>query len=166
MRPMRRHVQQLAIEEAEAILAQGTSGVLAVLGDEGYPYAVPLSYAYADGRLLFHSALAGHKLDAIREHPKASFCVIDQDEVKPEELSTDYRSVIAFGRIRIVEDEAERIAALAALADRYAPGLSEARDREIASQLSRTAVIELTVEHLSGKEAIEIVRRRKAQASG
>ena len=84
-RAMRRKRQQLSREEAEAILERGTSGVLAVAGDNGYPYAVPLSYVYQDGKLWFHCAKSGHKLDAVRREEKASFCVIDQDLVVPED---------------------------------------------------------------------------------
>ena len=77
-RQMRRNRQQLSRERCEEILSRATSGVLAVLGDEGYPYAVPLSYVYSEGKFYFHCARQGHKLDAIRREPKASFCVIDE----------------------------------------------------------------------------------------
>mgnify|MGYP003224104069 CR=1 FL=1 len=87
-REMRRSRQQLTREEAEAVLSRGTSGVLSVLGDEGYPYGVPLSYVYHDGKLYFHWARSGHKLDAVRACPKASFCVVDQDQVVSREYTT------------------------------------------------------------------------------
>ena len=82
-RPMRRFKQALSPEECRAVLERGTSGVLALTGDGGWPYAVPLSYVYADGKLYFHSAKSGHKVDAIRSCPRASFCVIDQDHIVP-----------------------------------------------------------------------------------
>lgn len=94
----------------------------AVAGDGGYPYAVPLSYVYQEGTLFFHCAKAGHKLDALRRCSKASFCVIDQDQVVPPEYTTYFRSVIAFGRTRILEDEAEKQAAIWLLAEKYCPG--------------------------------------------
>ena len=72
-RPMRRHTQQLTHEEAVALLEKATSGVLALSGDEGYPYAVPISHVYADGKLYFHGAKTGHKVDAVTREPKASF---------------------------------------------------------------------------------------------
>lgn len=80
-REMRRSRQALPQEEVVAILDRGTHGVLALAGDEGYPYALPISYVYADGKLYFHCARSGHKLDAISRCPKASFCVVDQDQV-------------------------------------------------------------------------------------
>ncbi len=95
---MRRKCQQLTDEERMAILQKATAGTLALLGDNGYPYAVPISYAYREGKQYFHIALAGHKVDAIRKCAKASFCIIDQDHVRPFEYTTYFRSVIAFGR--------------------------------------------------------------------
>ena len=80
---MRRKAQQLPPAEAEAILRAGSSGVLALAGAEGYPYALPISYVYHEGRLYFHCALTGHKLDAVARCPKASLCVIAQDDVVP-----------------------------------------------------------------------------------
>ncbi len=108
-RDMRRKRQQLSVEESIGILQKATSGTLALLGDNGYPYAVPISYVYSEGKLYFHSALTGHKVDAIKSHDKASFCVIDNDDVKPHEYTTYFRSVIAFGRIHIIEDEVEKL---------------------------------------------------------
>ena len=104
-REMRRKRQQLSNEESVAILEKATAGTLALLGDGDYPYAVPISYVYHEGKLFFHSALAGHKVDAIRKCEKASFCVIEQDDVQPKKYTTFFRSVIAFGRIHIIEDD-------------------------------------------------------------
>ena len=159
-REMRRKTQSLSHAMCEEILRRATAGVLAVAGDDGYPYAVPLSFAYEDGRILFHGALTGHKLDAIAREDKVSFCVIDGDQVVPEEFTTYFRSVIAFGRARVLSSEPEKRRALKILADKYSPGLAEARDRVIAEQATRTAVVEIVVEYLSGKEAIELVRMR------
>ena len=104
-REMRRKNQLLSEEETIKILKKGTSGVLAVLGDEGYPYAVPLSYIYCNSKIYFHAAKAGHKIDAIMKCNKASFCVIDEDNVVPEEYTTYFRSAIAFCKIKVIEDE-------------------------------------------------------------
>lgn len=159
-REMRRKRQQLSDEESVGILQRATSGTLALLGDNGYPYSVPISYVYSDGRLYFHSALTGHKVDAIRNCDKASFCVIDQDCVKPQEYTTYFRSVIAFGRIHIVEDETEKLEAARLLGNRYNPNHDEALQKEIEHGLARMLAIRLDIEHLTGKEAIELVRQR------
>lgn len=161
LREMRRKRQQLSREESIAVLERGTAGVLAVAGTEGYPYAVPLSYVYADGKLYFHSARTGHKLDAIRQDDRVSFCVIDQDQVVPEEYTTYFRSVIAFGRARILVEEAERLAAIRLLAQRYYPeDGEEGREAAIDKEIRAVEMIELKIEHLSGKEAIELIRQR------
>ena len=106
-REMRRKKQILTPEKSIEILKKGTSGVLALSGDDGYPYAVPLSYVYENSMLYFHGAKEGHKIDAIRTCDKASFCVVEQDHIVPPKYTTYYRSAIAFGRIRILEDEKE-----------------------------------------------------------
>ena len=159
-RDMRRKNQQLSPAECVEILERGTSGVLSLLGDDGYPYGVPMSYVYREGKIFFHSALTGHKVDAARRCEKASFCVIDRDEVVPETFTTHYVSTIAFGRVRILEGE-EALEGLRRLADKYAPGREEAREREMAGSAGRFAMIELKVEHLSGKECVELTRQRK-----
>ena len=103
-REMRRFKQLLPQETAIEILNRNTSGTLALIGDNDYPYAVPISYVYIDGKLYFHSAKSGHKIDAIIKHEKASFCVIDQDHIVPEKYTTYFRSVIAFGKVHLVEE--------------------------------------------------------------
>ena len=159
-REMRRKRQQLSDEESISILKNATAGTLALLGDNGYPYAVPISYVYHEGKLYFHSAKAGHKVDAIRNCDKASFCVIDKDDVQPEKYTTFFRSVIAFGRIHIIEDEPEKLAMARILGNRYNPNDDEGLKKEIESGLSRMLMIRFDIEHLTGKEAIELAKQR------
>lgn len=160
-REMRRKKQVLSHKDCVEILNRGTSGVLAVSGDEGYPYAVPLSYVYHDGKVIFHSAKAGHKLDAIARNEKVSFCVIDKDQIVPEEYTSYFRSVIVFGRARVLEDEAEKRNALEILAKRYAPDDSQSHlIRVIDKEFHLVCMIELAIEQMSGKEAIELVKAR------
>ena len=158
---MRRKRQQLPDDEAVKILRDATSGTLALLGDNGYPYAVPISYVYAGTRLYFHSAREGHKIDAIRSCDKASFCVVCQDHVQPAEYTTYFRSVIAFGKIHIVDDEDERLAAARLLGNRYTPGDDAALQKEIEHGLARMHVLRMDIEHITGKEAIELTRQRQ-----
>ncbi|MGI6255349.1 MAG: pyridoxamine 5'-phosphate oxidase family protein [Acutalibacter sp.] len=159
-REMRRMNQQLSHEEAEAVLIRGTSGVLSLLGDEGYPYGVPLSYVYDKGKLYFHCAKEGHKLDAIQREAKCSFCVIDQDLVVPEKFTTYFRSVIAFGKVRILQEESEQRAAAEKLAARYCPGDEAGIQRELQGYWKSLCMLEMTVEHLTGKEAKELRKER------
>ena len=157
-RDMRRKRQQLSEAESIGILQKATSGTLALLGDNGYPYAVPISYVYHEGKLYFHSALSGHKVDAIRQCDKASFCVIEQDDVQPKKYTTFFRSVIAFGRIHVIEDEAEKLSTARILGNRYNPNDDESLKKEIESGLSRMLMIRFDIEHLTGKETIELVK--------
>ena len=156
-RPMRRNKQALSPAQCEAVLARGSSGVLAVSGDDGYPYAVPLSYVYAGGRLYFHCAASGHKLDAVRRCPKASFCVIDQDRVVPEEYTTYFRSVIVFGQVRELTDAAEKRAAVLQLSRKYVPNASDsAHSAEAARFWASLCMLELVPEQITGKQAKEL----------
>ena len=109
----------------------------------------------------FHSALNGHKIDAIRKHDKASFCVIEKDEVRPEKYTTFFRSVIAFGRIHIVEDEVEKKEIIRLLGKRYNPNDEEGLAKEIESGFSHMLAIRFDIEHLTGKEAVELMKARK-----
>lgn len=163
-RDMRRKRQVLSKEDTAAVLYRGMSGVLALAGDDDYPYAVPISYVYDGHKIYFHCARAGHKLDAIKRNAKASFCVIDQDQIVPEEYTTYFRSVIVFGKIRVLEDEEEKRKAMEKLAVKYAPedtavGRKSAIDREWAP----LCVLEMKIDHMTGKEAIELVRGKQRE---
>lgn len=162
-REMRRKRQLLSDKDCLDIIARGTSGVLAVIGDEGYPYAVPLSYVYVDGKFYFHGAKSGHKLDAIRNNDKVSFCIIDKDQVVQEEFTTYFRSLIVFGRARIMDDEEAIRFAIDKLADRYSPDFKHLKQAAIDREYSAMAMIELEVEHMTGKEAIELVRAKEVR---
>ena len=158
-RPMRRHKQLLLEEECRAILENATSGVLAVLGDEDYPYAVPLSFVLDGNKLYFHGAKSGHKMDALLKHPKASFCVISQDNIVPEEYTTYFRSVIAFGKVRVMEDTQEKHDAVLLLAQKYAPDTSaDHKEQAIQRGMAPLCMLEMTIEHMTGKQAIGLVK--------
>lgn len=162
-REMRRNKQQLSFDECVGMLENATSGTLAVSGDDDYPYAVPLSYVYvrgdADGEnnfgtIYFHCGKAGHKIDSIKRNEKVSFAVIGQDKVVPLEYTTHFKSVIAFGRIRIIEDETEKRRTIEVLAKRYAPDDSvEHRNAEIEKDYAGLCMLEMKIEHLTGKQS-------------
>lgn len=155
-REMRRKGQQLSTEDCEAILNRGTSGVLAVSGDGDYPYAVPLSYCYDGEKIYFHCAKTGHKLDTIKRNNKVSFCVIDADDVVPEKFTTYYKSVVVFGRAHIITDSGEKRRAITALSEKYSPGEKNTQ-QEIEQSWERFCMLELDIEHMTGKAAKELV---------
>lgn len=159
-REMRRGKQLLSIEDTVSVMGRCTNGVLACLGDEGYPYAVPISYVYFNNTIYFHSAKAGHKIDAITKNPKVSFTVIDKDTIVSKEYTTYFRSVIAFGKARIVESD-ERPEAFAALVEKYSGDQpEEAKHKEITG-CTQASIIAIDVEHITGKEAIELIKAKR-----
>jgi uncharacterized protein len=159
-RDMRRKKQSLSEEETIEILKTCTSGVLAVTGDNGYPYAVPLSYAYNDGKLYFHFAKEGHKLDSIAKNNKVSFCVIQTDQVIPETFTTHFRSAVVFGRARLLTEDSEKKYALECLVEKYSPNyISEGRS-EIERDWKRVCAAEVAIEHMTGKASIELINKQ------
>ncbi len=160
-REMRRFKQKMSEKDSIEVLERNTAGVLAAAGDEDYPYAVPLSYVYADGKIYFHCAKSGHKMDAIARNEKVSFCVIDEDRIVPEEFTTYFRSVIVFGRARTLEGD-EKMDAILKLSMKYSPDeTEESRKKEISGSFDNMAMVEISIEHMTGKEAIEFVKMKK-----
>lgn len=160
-REMRRKRQQLSQEECETLLKQGTHGVLSVHGDHGYPYGVPISYFYYNRKIIFHCAKSGHKIDALQADPRVSFCVVGQDQIVPDEYTTYFRSVIVFGKVHFIEQENEICQAAGLLACKYYPEDSESHRKEvIRKEMDRLCVAEILIDHMTGKEAIELVKKK------
>ena len=151
---MRRNKQALCQEECEQVLCRATSGVLSLISPDGFPYGVPLSYALVDG------ALEGQKIDCIRRDNRASFCVVDADDVIPEKYTTAYRSVIVKGRIAIVTDEKQKHDLCIALAKRFYPDESAA-EVEYTQFASRLCLMVLTPEQITGKMGLELMQRKE-----
>jgi nitroimidazol reductase NimA-like FMN-containing flavoprotein (pyridoxamine 5'-phosphate oxidase superfamily) len=160
-REMRRKKQLLSEEETIEILNLCTSGVLGVIGDDDYPYTVPVSYAFKDGKLFIHSAKQGHKIDSIKRNNKVTFCVIDKDEVIQKTFTTHFRSVSIFGRARILTEDSERRYALENLVEKYSPDYIKEGQQEMEREWDRVGLIEVEIEHMTGKAAIEIINGKK-----
>lgn len=156
-RKMAKANQLLSKEDTLSILSAHNAGVLAVSGDNGYPYAVPLTYMYDNGAFYFHGNRNGHKMDALRKCPLASFCVTDLNEVHGDEFTTYFRSVIAFGKVREVHDEEER----KDIARKFTLFLNQQNDPGIAAYYQKYAnyasFFVLEVEHMTGKVASELL---------
>lgn len=155
-RKMRRARQLMHAEDTEKILYEMTHGVLAVDGDDDFPYVVPLSFFYDGDAIYFHSASAGHKIDAIKKNPKVSFCVVAEDNIVPEEFTTYFRSAIVFGTAEILSDRSEIIYGLRKLAEKYSKDIDPAQ--EIEKCMDHVTVIRLKISSITGKESIELVR--------
>lgn len=151
---MRRFKQQMTDEDCIAILKSAPRGVLAVLGDGGYPYTVPLDFVYDDGKIYFHCAKEGHKLDAIRACDKVSFCVLGEGVKEPDSWWYHFESVICFGRMHIVEDPVRKNAFLRLLGAKYFPQDYDI-DADMAQDGPNAFILELQIEHMSGKRVRE-----------
>ena len=157
-RTMRRFKQQLSAEETERILQTGKYCVMAVSGDDDYPYAVPVNYVYDGNAIYIHSAAQGHKIDALRRNPKCSLCIVDKDDVIPEEFTSYFRSVIAFGTASFVESTEDKVTALRLLGDKYSPGIDP--EVEISRFIKTVCIVRIDIDSITGKEAIELSRAR------
>lgn len=161
-RDIRRIKQKLSEEEILAIIQNNSYGILAVNGDDGYPYAVPLNYLYSNGKLYLHGAKNGHKIDAITKCPKVSFCIVDKDDIVPEEYTTYFKSVIIFGKARIINEPIEFRKSIEDFASHFAPNeTNETRDMHIDKAFNNLCMIAIDIEHISGKQAIELVNTNK-----
>ncbi len=149
-RQMRRKKQELSKEECIKILKDEPRGVLALLGDDDYPYSLPMSHVYVDGKIYFHGAKEGHKNDAVKKYPKVSYCVMDKGVKEKDSWWYTFKSVIVFGKIRTLTDNDEKIDRLTHLGDKFFPTHEETVE-EINRLLERTEVFEITIEHMSGK---------------
>ena len=157
---MRRFRQLLTDEDVRKILAEGTNGVLSLVDEDGLPYGVPLSYAYdGENRIYFHSALKGYKVDCIGLSSPCSFCVVAQDKIVPEEFTSYFRSVIVRGTISMVTQTGDIMKGLLELCSKYSPGIDP--EKEIFRCLRHVAVLCLHIEDMTGKEAIELIRKRE-----
>lgn len=151
-REVARIKKRLPLETCVEILKQEPRGVLSVLGDEGYPYGMPLNHWYNEenGHLYFHSGKTGHKIDAIRRCDKASFCVYDPGYRHEGEWALNIRSVIVFGRIRVVEDAARAVEITRRLSYKYTDDTAYIEE-EIRQYSEGLLVFELIPEHITGK---------------
>ena len=153
-RPMRRFKQALPEQECREILARAYRGTLSVIGDGGYPYALPINYVYADGHIWFHCALEGHKMDAVRACDKACFTVIDEPVKEENDWWYHVRSVICFGRVHVVTDDAERLVRPRQLGMKNFPEGYDI-DSDMMKNGPRAAVLDFDIEHMSGKRVKE-----------
>lgn len=155
-RAIRRKKNEIDTDVAKALLLSSRRGVLAVNGDGGYPYAVPINYVYdADaGKIYFHGAKAGHKVDSLRACDKVCFTVYGNETVKEETWAPFMQSVVVFGRCHLVEPGERAIVLLKKLAMKYYPN-EQLADKEIARAGKAAQMFEIKIEHLSGKEVQE-----------
>lgn len=155
-REMRRKNQALSDNQCIEILQKGSHGVLACHGDDGYPYAVPLNYAYKNSCIYVHCAKQGHKLDAILKDPKVSFTVVGKDMIVANEYTSYFSSVIVFGKARIVDGNQSREAFMT-LVDKYCSTQKQEENESAIADCKQALILAIEIEHLSGKSAKELI---------
>jgi|WetSurMetagenome_2_1015567.scaffolds.fasta_scaffold105479_2 uncharacterized protein len=150
-RDIRRSDRALTEDQAREILARAEHGVVATLGADGWPYAVPVNHVVSGDVLYFHCAVEGHKLKNIAHEERVCFCAVADARVLPAKLSSLYESAVVFGRAALVTDPAEKRRALELLAVRFCGALSPEAEEAIATSASRTAVVRIRLERITGK---------------
>jgi nitroimidazol reductase NimA-like FMN-containing flavoprotein (pyridoxamine 5'-phosphate oxidase superfamily) len=157
MKPMRRSDKQLKIEQAETILRQNKFGVLSLVLPDGTPYGVPVNYGYSENQIIIHAAQEGTKLEAIQQNPHACFTVIHQVVIDAPHLNTEYASTIAFGRITLVTDPAEKRRYLIRLLSHFGVRESQAKEN-LKTEIDITSVLVLTIDSLTAKGNADFVK--------
>lgn len=152
-REMRSKANMLTNEEVENILKTSPNGTLALYGENGYPYSVPVNFVYSDGKIYFHGAAEGYKLDCMKKDPHVSFSVIGKDDIAKENFTTLFSSVIAFGTIRVIATMEEKIPVLEAMVGKYSAEFMES-GKELISKGCGSVAYELTIDHLTGKKGM------------
>lgn len=149
-REMRRKDRELKNDEIIEILQNNTYGILSTTSENGYPYGVPISYIFFNNSIYFHSATKGHKIDNILNSDKVSFCVVGETRTLPDKFTTNYESVIVFGKaIEVLDDE--KNSALLEIVKKYSPDYIKEGKEYIEKASQATKVLKISIEHISGK---------------
>lgn len=155
-RPIRKKKNEISIDAAKELLRSSRRGVLAVNGDDGYPYGIPINYLYDEEneRIIFHGAKAGHKVDALQKNDKICFTVFGNERIKEEAWAPFLQSVVVFGRCHLVESQEDTIALVKKFAAKYYPDMDMVNEEVVLSGRA-VQMFEIQIEHLSGKEVQE-----------
>lgn len=150
-REMHKKERQVSEERVREMLLSSTEGTLAMHGDDGYPYALPMNYIYLNDAIYIHTANRGYKIDALRQNNKVGFSVIARSQIAPELYTTRYESVVATGDVEFVEDPKERQLVMETIVKRFSPGLEEGGQKFIKAAIDRTAIIKINIREMKGK---------------
>jgi len=150
-RQIRLKDRAVGYEDAIEIIKKGSYGVLSTIGEDGYPYGVPLNYTYFDNCICFHCTKEGHKLENIYFSKKVSFCVVTKSEVLGNEFDTDYESAIAFGKATVVTDDSEKKDILLSVLNKFSADYLKSGNNYMKKYWDETSVIKMNIQHLSGK---------------
>ncbi len=154
-REMRRKEKQLYENEAYEVLKKCNHMILATKLENGYPYSLPLNHVYEDGKIYFHCALEGQKVDAFKYDDKVCISAVEKGDILPDKFSTLFISVTAFGRISLIEDEDERLKGFTAIIKRFSPANFESGLKYIEKLQHKTALYAIDIEHITGKSSVK-----------
>lgn len=155
-RAVRKKKNEISLDEAKNLLRSSRRGVLAVNGDEGYPYAIPINYLYDEenNKIIFHGAKAGHKVDSVKKNDKICFTVFGNETFTEENWAPYLQSVVVFGRCHLVENRDDIISLVKKFALKYYPN-EDMVNEEIVNSGKGVQMFEIKIEHLSGKKVQE-----------
>lgn len=137
----------------DAIINKANDGILSTISDAGYPYAIPMNYTYVNGFIYLHGAKEGHKLDNIQKNNNVCFTIVGTTELKPEEFSTDYESIVIFGKATIIDSKEEKIEALKSFIEKFSPEFSTKGYDYVHRAVKKTALIKIQIEEMTGKSS-------------
>lgn len=143
-----RQIPQASVKEMLAACREGT---LAMNGDDGYPYCLPMNYIYLNDAIYIHTAKYGYKIDALNADKKVCFSVIVRSEAAPELFTTRYESIVAVGDVEFVEDGNEKRLVMETFIRRFSPDFKEGGMKFINASLDKTAILKLRIRDLKGK---------------
>lgn len=152
-RKMRRFKQQISEEDCIHLLEQERRGVLSLHGEDGYPYGLPINFVYDEGKIYFHGAGEGHKIDAIRADSRASFCVYNAGVPVEGKVGLQVESVIVFGKIALMSDREKSLKQCEKLGLKYYS--ADYIEKELKKDGSRVQMLEMTIDHMTGKTVNE-----------
>ena len=155
-RAVRKKKNEISQDEAKNLLSSSRRGVLAVNGDDGYPYAIPINYLYDEenNKIIFHGAKAGHKVDSIKKNDKICFTVFGNETIMEENWAPYLQSVVVFGRCHLVENRDDTVRLVKKFALKYYPN-EDMVNEEITHFGKGVQMFEIEIEHLSGKKVQE-----------
>ena len=155
-RKMRRFQQEVSVEKAREVLKEAGRGVLSVIGDDGYPYGIPVNYIYDenDNCIYIHGAKEGHKIDSIKNCSKVSFTAWNKGFKKDGDWAWNITSVIVFGRAELINDINFITEKVRNLGNKYYPSKADV-EKEIKSAINHVQLIAVHIEHMTGKQILE-----------
>ena len=156
----RRIQQALSKEEINEVLLRNSSGVLSLIDENGNPYGVPLNYVFVKNKLIFHTLKIGYKIDLINKNENCAFTIIDKDDIVEKDYTSLYQSVIIQGTIKVISDPQLIIGYINSFTDKFVhnDNLDE-RSKIIERTMNRLVILELTINQISGKKALDLVNK-------